>query len=131
MTDHAQAFADALQQLEQDGDVDAFVSKVFADDPELHRPELEHTPGERGHDGASRFWQQYLSQFDRIRSTFHRVVDGDRLGVLEWVGEGVLAGGVPVTYEGVSVIDVDDAGAVVRFATWYDTAPFASAARTR
>jgi hypothetical protein len=130
VTSSAQAFADALTQLEQDRDVDAFVEKVFAPDPELHRPELAHGAVERGRDGAVRFWQQYLGQFEQIRSTFHRVVDGGPLGVLEWVGEGVLTGGAPVTYEGVSVLDVDDAGAVVRFATWYDTTPFASAVRS-
>ena len=129
MTDGAQRFADALQQLERDRDVDAFVAAVFAEDPELHRPELEHNPVQRGRDGATRFWQQYLGQFDEIRSTFHRVVGAGPLGVLEWVGEGVLVGGAPVSYEGVSVIDVDDTGAVVRFATWYDTTPFASAVR--
>lgn len=130
MTNSAQRFADALQQLELDRDVEAFVAQVFGKDPELHRRELAHSPVEQGRDGATRFWQQYLDQFDEIRSTFHRVVNGAELGVLEWVGEGVLKGGQPVTYEGVSVIDVDGTGAVTRFATWYDTTPFASAARS-
>ena len=129
MTNSAQRFADALQQLEHDRDVEAFVAQVFAGDPELYRRELAHKPVEKGRDGATRFWRQYLGQFDEIRSTFHRVVEGAQLGVLEWVGEGVLKGGHPVRYEGVSIIDVDDTGAVTRFATWYDTTPFASTSR--
>lgn len=119
----AQDFADALQRLEQDRDLDAFVSR-FADDATLVRPE----PGgqEQGTDGASRFWQGYLDQFETISSTFGRVVDAERYGELEWVSEGRLRAGRDITYAGVSLLEHDDSGAVVRFATYYDTSAFTS-----
>jgi ketosteroid isomerase-like protein len=122
-TNRAQDFADALQQLEQDRDLDAFVSR-FAGDAVLLRPE----PGgqETGRDGARRFWQAYLDQFETIASTFGRVVDAERLGELEWVSEGRLRTGRDITYAGVSLLEHDDDGAVVRFATYDDTSAFTS-----
>jgi ketosteroid isomerase-like protein len=117
----AQQFADALQQLEQDRDLDAFLER-FADDVRLFRPEAGGQ--ESGVEGARRFWQAYLDQFEEIGSTFDRVVDADALGELEWVGAGRLRSGRPVSYAGVSLLEHDDAGKVVRFATYYDTAAF-------
>jgi ketosteroid isomerase-like protein len=121
----AQDFADGLQRLEQDRDLDAFVSR-FAADAVLLRPE----PGgqETGQDGARRFWQAYLDMFDTIRSTFGRIVDAERYGELEWVSEGRLRTGRDITYAGVSLLEHDDDGAVVRFATYYDTSAFTSLA---
>jgi len=117
----ARDFADALQRLERDGDLDAFVSR-FADDVALLRPE----PGgqEQGRDGARRFWKAYLDQFDTIGSTFGRLVDTEQYAELEWVSEGRLRTGRDISYAGVSLLEHDDQGAVVRFATYYDTSAF-------
>ena len=117
----AQTFAEALQRLESDRDLDAFVEQ-FSEQVRLVRPE----PGseEQGREGARRFWQTYLEQFDEISSDFGRVVDGDRLGELEWVSTGRLRTGRPIRYAGVSLLEHDDDGKVARFATFYDTAAF-------
>ena len=120
--DRARPFADALVQLEDDRDVDRFVAQVFADDIELSRPEADQQT--QGRDGARAFWQQYLDQFDEIRSEFSRIVDSDELGLLEWTSRGRLRGGSDITYRGVSVLDFGDDGQVRRFTTYYDTAPF-------
>lgn len=123
--DRAQAFADALQQLESGGDVDAFVG-VFTDDVTLVRPEVDQQV--EGTDGAQQYWRQYLAQFDEVHSTFSRVVDSGELGILEWTSEGALAGGAPITYRGVSLLDFDDDGRITRFSTYFDTAQFVSKA---
>jgi hypothetical protein len=119
-TNRTEQFADALHELESGGDLDAFVA-VFADDVELYRPETQQRL--RGTAGARSFWQQYLATFDEIGSDFSRVVDGE-VGVLEWTSTGRLAGGAPITYAGVSLLDFDDAGKVTRFATYFDTQAF-------
>lgn len=117
----AREFADALQRLESDRDLDAFLEQ-FAEQVELVRPE----PGNRttGLDGARQFWQAYLDQFTSIASTFSRVVQDGRLGELEWVGEGTLRAGRDISYAGVSLLELDDQGEVRRFATYYDTGAF-------
>lgn len=124
--DRAQAFADALQKFESDGDVDTFVQDQFADDTRLLRPEVDQEV--TGTDGAREFWQQYLGQFSDIASSFDRVTGSGDLGVLEWTSTGTLTAGAAISYRGVSLLDFDDQGKVSRFATFFDTAPFAGAA---
>lgn len=124
--DHAQAFADALQQLEKSGDVDAFVQDQFAEGATLLRPEVDQEVN--GSDGARQYWQQYLGQFSDIASSFDRITGSGNLGVLEWTSTGTLAAGAAINYRGVSLLDFDDQGKVSRFATYFDTAPFAGAA---
>ena len=119
----ASAFAEALQQFEQDRDLDAF-ARVFSDDVELLRP--ERRSGETGRDGVATFWQSYLDQFGEIRSTFSRVVEDGDLGELEWSSRGTLGSGTPVEYEGVSLLVFAQDGRVARFATYYDTAALAA-----
>ena len=119
-TNRTEQFADALHTLEDGGDLDAFVA-VFADDVELYRPETQQKLA--GTSGARAFWEQYLATFDRIRSDFSRVVDGE-IGVLEWTSTGRLTGGEDITYAGVSLLDFDEAGLVTRFATYFDTQAF-------
>jgi ketosteroid isomerase-like protein len=116
-----QQFADRLQELERTRDLDAFLG-VFADDVHLVRPEGRGDA--QGLDGARRFWQAYLDQFQDIASTFSRTVGSGSLGELEWTGEGRLPTGRSVSYRGVSLLELDDEGRVTRFATYYDTAAF-------
>lgn len=124
---HAQDFADRLTEFESSGDVDTFVSAVFADDVDLFRPETgQHL---RGHDGARTFWQEYQNQFSAVRSSFSRVHDGE-VGVLEWTSDATLPTGRDITYHGVSLLDFDDAGKVARFSTYYDTQVFQPQRRT-
>lgn len=119
----ASAVAEALQQFEQDRDLDTFAC-VFTDDVELLRP--ERCTGETGRDGVAAFWQSYLDQFGVIRSTSSRVVEGGDLGELEWSSRGTLGSGRPVEYEGVSLLVFADGGKVARFATYYDPAALAA-----
>ena len=117
----AHDFADALQRLETDRDLDAFL-EVFAEQVELVRPE----PGTSalGLDGARTYWQAYLDQFDTISSTFSRLAQDGQLAELEWVGTGRLKTGKDVSYAGCSLLVLDDEAKVVRFATYYDTSVF-------
>lgn len=124
----AQQFADALQTLERDEDLDAFLER-FSPDVQLVRP--EHVHSEKGQqaqgiEGARAYWQAYLAQFSEIASTFSRVVDAEALGELEWVSRGTLSTGRQIEYAGVSLLEHDEDGKVTRFATYYDTAAFTS-----
>jgi len=116
-----QRFADALQELERTRSLDPFL-ELFSDEVQLLRPEGRGDA--RGKDGARRFWQTYLDQFEEIGSTFSRVEESGSLGELEWSGEGRLRTSRPLTYRGVSLLQLDEDGLVRRFATYYDTAAF-------
>ena len=115
MTPDAKTFIDALHRLEADRDVDT-IAKLFASGAAISNPLV----AEGGQDGAKAFWTAYRAAFDEINSTFSTVVEGDGRVVLEWCRAGA-AKGRPITYEGVSVLDVGDDG-VTGFRTYFDSA---------
>jgi len=119
----AERFMAALQQAEQRKDASPLV-EFFGDDAELSN--LAHRQQKHGREGAREFWEGYLAVFDRVSSEFTNVVVSDTGAALEWVARGTLAGGAPIDYEGVSVLETAD-GRVRRFKTYYDTAAFVAA----
>ena len=119
-TELAERFMQTLQQIEDTGDVEPLVA-LFTEDAELSN--LALTEPLKGQDGARRFWQKYLSVFERIHSKFHNVIEGDRTIVLEWNSEGALSSGEAINYQGISVLEIDN-GQVQHFRTYYDSAAF-------
>ena len=121
MSNLAETFQSTLQQIEQSRDPEALVA-LFGDDAELLN--LALTEPMKGIEGARKFWTNYLSAFEKIRSTFHHTISTDKDAVLEWVSEGVMASsGQPFNYRGTSVIE-HDGGKVHKFRTYYDSAVF-------
>ena len=121
MQNLGETFKSTLQQIEQSRDPEALVA-LFGDDSELLN--LALTEPMRGLEGARRFWSNYLSAFDSIRSTFHATTQTDKTAVLEWISEGTMATtGQPFNYRGVSVVE-HDGEKVHRFRTYYDSAVF-------
>ena len=121
MPNLAETFQSTLQQIEQSRDPEALVA-LFGEDAELLN--LALTEPMKGVEGAHKFWTNYLSAFEKIRSTFHHHLQTDDKAVLEWVSEGVMAGtGQPFNYRGISVIEYNGDKAS-RFRTYYDSAVF-------
>ncbi|TNC70948.1 nuclear transport factor 2 family protein [Rubellimicrobium roseum] len=114
----AQTFADSLQRTEETGDPDHLV-RLFAEDSELHNLAIAH----HGLDGARRFWETYLAQFETIRSEFSHLIEAEGQAALVWTSKGILKDGHPINYRGVSVIEFDG-DKVHRFETVYDSAAF-------
>ena len=117
-------FIAQLQKAEQSGDVSQLAS-MFADDATLTKPAAKDASGSVD---ATRFWQGYLDGFSEIRSTFSNVVDAGKTAVLEWSSEGKLSNGDPISYRGVSILEI--AGDKIQaFRTYYDSAVFVLAER--
>lgn len=116
----ADRFMQTLQQIEASGDIEPLV-EMFAEDAESIN--LAMTEPLKGKDGARRFWQKYLSVFDRIHSEFTHVTTNDNTAVMEWRSQGKLSNGEDVHYRGVSIIQTDN-GLVQNFRTYYDSAVF-------
>ena len=116
----AERFMHILQQIEEPGDVEPLVA-MFTENAELSN--LAMTEPLQGRDGARRFWQKYLSVFERINSKFINVIEGDGTTVLEWISSGALSTGESINYRGVSLLETDN-GQVHRFRTYYDSAVF-------
>lgn len=118
MAGMADRFAKALQETERSRDPAPLLA-LFADDCELSNLALT----ERGTDGARRFWETYLAQFDAIRSGFSHLIETGEQAALVWTSEGTLKGGHPIRYRGVSILEVSG-DRVRRFETVYDSAAF-------
>lgn len=119
-SEFADRFMQTLRQIEASGDVEPLV-EMFAEDAESIN--LAMVEPLRGKDGARRFWQKYLSVFDRIHSNFTHVTTDNKTAVMEWRSQGTLSNGEDVHYRGVSIIETDN-GLVRGFRTYYDSAVF-------
>ena len=118
------AFIEALRELEETHDLERMVSLVD-ESAEISNP-MDTAP-HRGEDGARRFWRAYRDSFEEIHSDFSRIVESGDAAMLEWTSRGVLRGDQPITYEGVSVLDIRG-GKVQRFRTYFDARAFEHAA---
>ena len=116
----SELFMKALQQTEQTGDVSQLV-EMFADDAEISNLSLKEPM--RGKEGAREFWQNYLHQFDRIQSEFTEVAEIEDKAFLEWKAQGTLSGGKPISYEGVTILKIEQER-IRRFYSYYDSAAF-------
>ena len=118
--DPAGRFAKALQSFESDGHIEPLLA-CFA--PEAEIASIGLVEAHRGVDGAKEFWTAYRSLFDRVLSTFTHAHTTNDLAVLEWQSTGALAGGQPITYRGVTILEYT--GQLIRrFDTYYDSAAF-------
>ncbi len=116
--DTTRQFIAALRHLEQQRDLQPMAA-LFTDDAEVSSIDGHGT--RRGPDGITALFEEYLRQFDEIRTTFTQVTEGESHAALEWSSDAVRAGGHPVTYTGVTVIDLDG-DRVTGFRTVYDSA---------
>lgn len=119
-TEMTSRFMQTLQRIEETREVEPLVD-LFSDDAELIN--LAMPEPLKGKEGAHRFWDKYLSVFDRIHSEFTHVVESNGASVLEWVSKGTLSNSEEITYRGVSVLEFNN-DRVQRFRTYYDSATF-------
>lgn len=120
MSSTGERFIAALREAEDTHSADPLLG-IFDERAELWsvaRPTVQ-----RGTDGARQFWTDYLDAFESVRSEFTNVVAADQHVALEWRSEGRLPDGKPLTYNGVSLLDLDG-DRIVRFRTYYDPRPF-------
>ena len=114
--DIVQRFIDALSTLEADGSADA-LAELYGPDASCGNTATETTFG--GPEGARSFWSGYRETFGEVRSEFRNVVAGDGAAALEWKTTATLAGGDPVEYEGVTVLEVDG-DTITRSTAYFD-----------
>jgi len=115
MAEIANKFIDALHRLEESGNLDV-ITDLFADGAVLSNPQVRHSAAEGN--AARTFWSGYLEAFATINSKFSNVVENNGIAMLEWTSKGTVADN-PVSYEGVSVIEVRD-GKITAFRAYFD-----------
>ncbi|MGH9942977.1 MAG: nuclear transport factor 2 family protein [Pyrinomonadaceae bacterium] len=112
----AERFVDALGRLEAERDLDAMAA-LYAAEAEIGN--VVSPDKFKGPEGAREFWQKYRDTFGEVRSTFRNRAVTERLAALEWTTEGTSAGGVPVRYEGVSILEFEGER-ITRFCAYFN-----------
>jgi len=119
----AQTFIAALHGIENDepASVDQ-IADLFAENAELTNPAIDREGSSRvGRAQIAGFWKSYRASFREIHSEFFEITASDRAAGLFWRSTGAHITGEPVAYEGVSLLDFDDSGKIVRFKGFYDS----------
>lgn len=120
----SETFVKKLKQLEESHTPDPLLD-LFTEQSKLMR--LNSDEFYEGREGARSFWNEYLSLFKEIRSSFTNIIDAGNTAVLEWEAEGLFESGEPIRYRGISVVEFD--GEKVRgFRSYYDSERFTQTA---
>ena len=98
---------------------------VFATNAEQHDP--VGAPPNIGHEAIRAFFTQMFSGFQVVGLTEDGVYANDRSAAIKWTGKGVAHSGKSVTFEGVDVIDCNEAGKIVMARAFWDPAPVMAA----
>lgn len=111
----ADNFIRALGKLEEDQDPGPMVS-AYTEDCEVGNVAVPKMF--EGQEGAREFWTDYRKTFGEMKSTFRNVFASEGRAALEWTTEGT-SNGDTVTYEGVSILEIDG-DKVSRFYAYFD-----------
>ena len=115
-TDVTQQFIDALAALEHQRNVEP-ITALFAQDSEVGN--IVSPRQFSGVEGARAFWEAYRDTFGEVASTFRNVIVSNGRAALEWTTTGTSATGAPISYEGVSILEIAD-GKITRFRAYFD-----------
>jgi len=115
-TDVTQQFIDALTVLERERNAER-ITDLFG--PESEVGNIVSPRQFSGVEGARTFWEAYRDTFGQVASTFRNVIVSDGRAALEWTTTGTSAAGAPISYEGVSILELAD-GKIARFRAYFD-----------
>jgi steroid Delta-isomerase len=101
-------------------DVERWV-KTFAVNAVSHDP--VGTPPMHGHEALRQFLTQVNSGFESLGLTEDSVFINGNSAAVKWTGKGTGRNGKPVTFEGIDVIECNEAGKIVAVHAYWDPAP--------
>lgn len=109
----AENFIEALRKLEADRDVET-IAALFADGAEVG-----NVTAAENKLAAKEFWTNYRDTFDEVNSEFKNKVIADGTAALEWTTSGTNKNGHEISYEGVSILEMDG-GKIKRFFAYFN-----------
>jgi ketosteroid isomerase-like protein len=112
----AKKFVAALEKLEQERDLETIAS-LFSEDAEIDN--VTSVSGKEGKQGAKEFWRVYRETFDEMKSSFRNQIFMDGRAALEWQTTGSSKNGHDVSYEGVSILEIQG-DKITRFFAYFD-----------
>jgi steroid delta-isomerase len=118
----AEYFA-ALRAMDVERWVNTFDANAVSHDP-------VGTPPMRGHEALRQFLTQINSGFDSLGLTEDNVFINGNSAAVKWTGKGLGRNGKSVTFEGVDVIECNDAGKIVSVHAYWDPGPVMATIQT-
>ena len=117
MSEHAaNQFIDALRALEETKDVEPLAS-MYAENASVGN--VIAPDQYQGPDGARTFWTEYRGTFDKAHSEFRNVIVSEGRAALEWTTTGTSFNGAPLSYSGVTILEIAD-GKVTRSSAYFN-----------
>ena len=114
----AKTFIEALRKLESDRDLET-ISSLYSENSELGNV-VTHEKF-HGVEGAREFWSNYRNTFNQVQSEFRNQIIVDGRAALEWTSSGSTGEGGEFSYEGVSILEMEN-GKISRFYAYFDPA---------
>jgi steroid delta-isomerase len=111
----AEYFA-AIRAMDVERWVDIFDANAISHDP-------VGTPSMHGHEALRQFLTQVNSGFEIISLTEDNIFINGNSAAVKWTGKGKGRNGKSVTFEGVDVIECNDAGKIVLVHAYWDPGP--------
>ncbi len=112
----ANQFIQALWTLEETKDAEPLAA-LYAEDALVGN--MIAPDQYQGSDGARKFWTEYRGTFDAAKSKFRNVIASDSGAALEWITEGTSFTGSPLSYSGVTILEIEG-GKVTRSSAYFD-----------
>ncbi len=100
-------------------DVDAWVA-TFAENGMTHDP--VGTPPHQGHAAIRQFFLGIAGAFEQVGLTEEQVFIAGNEAAVKWIGRGVGKNGRQVTFEGIDVIEVNEAGKIQTVRAYWNLA---------
>jgi steroid delta-isomerase len=109
------AFFAALKALDADAFAACFTADAVQEDP-------VGAPPNQGHDALRRFVNRIRDGFAQMELTPDSTFINGASAAVKWTGRGVAKNGRAVIYEGIDVVDFDDAGKITRLRAFWNPA---------
>ncbi len=100
----ANAFIEALWTLEETKDAGPLTA-LYAENASVGN--LLAPDQYQGPDGAKTFWTEYRGSFETAKSKFRNVIASEGHAALEWTTEGTSFNGSPLSYSGVTILEIE------------------------
>jgi steroid delta-isomerase len=94
-----------MAAMNPEGWVDYFAEDAVSYDPVGHPPT-------KVHEGFREFFGQIQGVFERLETTTEHIFVAGNEAAVKWTTQGVSKSGKSVTFEGITVFEVNDAGKI-------------------